>query len=347
MAIPRKFLVDPTVTPLYHCISRCVRRAFLCGAENAHRKQWIEDRVRELVEWFAIDVCAFSVMDNHLHLLLRLNLPKAQAWSADEVVRRWFLLYPPKDRYGKPVVVTAAWLSRHANDAVWVAERRRRLADLSWFMKSLKEPISRRANSEDKCSGTFWEGRYRSIAILDEASLLATCAYIDLNPVAAGVAATPETSAHTSLKARVDHCAAQGLLETLQSSSRSASVVNVERGHWLFPIEDRRDPQGQGLAGMLRGISLSGYLQLVDWSSRLIRPGKASLSNVVPDILTRLQVTPESWIETLGKLFGPAKTIGSYFGGQNRLDEVAAQRGCKFLKSVTGRETQLTVPIAS
>ena len=64
MATARKILVDPAVTPFYHCISRCVRRAFLCGEENAHRKQWIEDRLKELAGIFAIDVCGFAILLN-------------------------------------------------------------------------------------------------------------------------------------------------------------------------------------------------------------------------------------------------------------------------------------------
>jgi REP element-mobilizing transposase RayT len=261
MTTARKVLVNPTVTPFYHCISRCVRRAFLCGDENSHRKQWIEDRLQELTGIFAIDVCGFSVMDNHLHVLLRLDLARAKLWSPEEIVRRWLLLCPPKDRYGKRVEVTPAWRAERAHDSKWIEECRGRLCDLGWFMKSLKEPISRRANKDDKCTGAFWEGRYKSIAILDEASLLATCAYIDLNPVAAGLAATPETSQHTSIKSRVDHCAAQGKQAALQKSSPYSSKVNCERGHWLLPIEDRRDPNGVGLAGMLHGISLTGYLR--------------------------------------------------------------------------------------
>ena len=86
------------------------------------------------------------------------------------------VLCPLKNRAVKPVVVTAAWIAARALESAWVAERRASLVDLGWFMKSLKEPISRRANLEDQCSGTFGEARYKSIAILDEASLLATMA---------------------------------------------------------------------------------------------------------------------------------------------------------------------------
>jgi len=154
-------------------------------------------------------------------------------------------------------------------------------------------------------------------------------------------------SAHTSIKARVDHCAANGTLDTLlRNRSRYSSQVNVETGHWLFPIEDRRDSNGLGLAGMLRGMPLSGYLQLVDWSSRMLRPGKVNLTTAVPDILTRLQVTPDGWLQTLGKLLGPNKKLGSYFGGKDRLSEAATLRGCKFVKSILGGEADLIVPSA-
>ncbi|MDB5386444.1 MAG: transposase [Planctomycetaceae bacterium] len=230
MATARKVLVDPTVTPFYHCVSRCVRRAFLCGDENAHRKQWIEDRLKELAGIFSLDVCGFSVMDNHIHVLLRLDLARAKAWTAEEVVQRWIRLCPPRDHNRKPVVVTAAWISERAKVVEWVATRRLRLGDLGWFMKSLKEPIARRANQEDKCTGAFFEERYKSIAILDEASLLATCAYIDLNPVAAGSAPTPEKSPHTSIKARVGHCSAQGKLETLLGAHRMRHVPTSRKG---------------------------------------------------------------------------------------------------------------------
>ncbi|MDB5390622.1 MAG: hypothetical protein JWM11_6268 [Planctomycetaceae bacterium] len=151
---------------------------------------------------------------------------------------------------------------------------------------------------------------------------------------------------HTLIKARFEHCSAQGKLETLLGGSPYASRSNIEKGHWLLPIEDRRDPQGNGLAGILHGISLTGYLQLLDWSSRLIRPGKITVSDAVPNILTRLQIDAGSWKSTLEKLVGTRKKIGSYFGGTARLNEVASQRGTKYLKNISGRDSQLVAPNA-
>jgi REP element-mobilizing transposase RayT len=346
MTTARKQLVDEKVTPFYHCISRCVRRAFLCGEGREHRKQWIEDRLQELAGIFAIDVCGFSVMDNHLHVLLRLDAARAQAWTDLEVSEKWLTLCPPRDIKGRRMKCTPALIELKATEAAWVAECRSRLGDLGWFMKFLKEPISRRANKEDRCTGAFWEGRFKSVAILDEASLLATCAYIDLNPVAAGIAATPEKSPHTSLKSRIDHCAETGKLDQLRSGSPYASKGQLEKDHWLFPIEDKRGPSGTGLAGMLRGLSLTGYLQLVDWSSRLVRPGKAKVAADAPPLLARLQIDAAGWQATLQRLARSTKKVGSYFGGSDRLREVAEHQGRRFVKNLTGRDSELTAPSA-
>ena len=66
-------LVDPSVTRWYHCVTRCVRRAFLLGEEGCDRKGWIERRLEELSEIFAVAVAGFAILDNHLHLLVRLD----------------------------------------------------------------------------------------------------------------------------------------------------------------------------------------------------------------------------------------------------------------------------------
>src|SRR6516162_209489 len=152
-------------------------------------------------------------MDNHLHVLARLDPEVTAGWSDEEVVRRWGRLFPPRDKKRQPLPVTQLWVEDRLKHLEWVATARARLQSLSWFMKCLKEPLARLANLQDKTRGFFFEGRFKSVAILDEESLLATCAYIDLNPVAAGVAMVPETSKHTSIKERVDHVLAQGRRE--------------------------------------------------------------------------------------------------------------------------------------
>ena len=98
MTISRSRLVDTTVSRWYHCISRCVRRAHLMGTEAAPgRKDWIENRLKELDQIFAVSVGGFSLMDNHLHLLLRIDPDVAKGWSDTEVVERWFRLFPRRN----------------------------------------------------------------------------------------------------------------------------------------------------------------------------------------------------------------------------------------------------------
>ena len=341
MTTARSELVDLDVTRYYHCISRCVRRAFLCGEGYEHRKQWIEDRLELLANNFAIAVCGFSVMDNHLHVLVRLDPDVAKQWSDEEVVRRWIAVYPPRTLDVDDPKILRMWIDHELSDESKVTKYRQRLTDLGWLMKALKEPLARLANKEDDCKGTFWESRYKSIAILDEEALLATCAYIDLNPVAAGIAATPETSRHTSVRQRVRHVKAKGKLKQLKAAATgsvvdSRAVGRIEQDHWLCPLEDRH---GRARPGMLEGLSLGKYLLLVDYTSRLYRHGKARLSRELAGIFERLGTSSEFWSQRMKALFASARFLGSYFTTDRvRLRDLAARRGVHHLDNL------ITVP---
>ena len=332
MTVARRQLVDLELTRYYHCISRCVRRAFLCGEGYEHRKQWIEERIELLAENFAVSVCGFSVMDNHLHLLLRLDPGTANSWSDEEVVRRWMAIYPPPPLALEDAKLVQSWVNHELMDPAKVAAYRQRLQDLGWFMKALKEPLSRLANKEDDCKGAFWESRYKSIAILDEEALLVACAYIDLNPFAAGMATTPETSEHTSLRQRVQHASHQGKLGALKEAALGAVAGSKAAGafealHWLCPVEDLRT-KGIEREGMLDGFSLGSYLMLVDYTARLCRTGKAQISSEVTGILDRLGTSADIWQQRLTKLFAKSRFSGNYFATHSaRLAEIAARRG--------------------
>ena len=167
MTVARKVLVDLSVTRYYHCISRCVRGAFLCGEGFEHRKAWIESRLEHLAGQFAVSVCGFAVMDNHLHVLARLDPNVADGWSDEEVVRRWLAVYPPKTLNEGDPRILEAFVQDELKNPKQVAIYRQRLRELGWFMKALKEPLARMANKEDGCNGGVFEGRIKSIAVLD------------------------------------------------------------------------------------------------------------------------------------------------------------------------------------
>ena len=329
MTMARAHLVDVSVTRWYHCITRCVRRAFLLSEGPLNRKEWIENRLKELAEIFAISVGGFSVMDNHLHVLVRLDPEIASGWSDEEVVRRWGRLFPPRDKLRRPLPITREWLTSRLQDPDWVAGIRTRLQSLSWFMKCLKEPLSRLANQQDNVRGAFFEERFKSVAVLDEEALLATCAYIDLNPVAAGIVQVPEESLHTSVTTRVDHVKALGRTGDLKAAEQgsvagTAASAGLEERIWLCPIEDRRRLDSSR-EGMLEGLSLGSYLLLVDYTGRLFREGKAMISAQVVGILHRTGISLEDWQARLERLRG-GRLLGRFFAGNRaRLRAVAGR----------------------
>lgn len=256
----RKTLISLQDTPYYHCISRCVRRAYLCGEDKStgqsfeHRRGWVEDKMLALAKVYAIDICAYSVMSNHTHLVLHVNLDEAKNWSIKQVLERWHSLH--KGTQFTEKYLTEEVMAEFELASVYKSceSYRDRLADISWFMRELNESIARMANKEDKCTGRFWEGRFKSQALLDDAALVACMAYVDLNPVRARMEKTPETSNYTSIKARIE----------------VAKANNIQPNS-LFPfIGYEREAQPEGLP-----FKLTDYLELIDLTSRIIKEGKA------------------------------------------------------------------------
>ena len=278
----RKSQISLSDTPYYHCVSRCVRRAFLCGEENGrsfdHRRQWVEDRIHILSEVFAIDVCAYAVMSNHTHLVLHVNKEKADALSTEDVIQRWHKLYKGtliSQRYLSPDLLKELHETQIKTAELTAEVWRKRLVDISWFMRALNEYIARAANKEDDCTGHFWEGRFKSQALLDESALAACMAYVDLNPIRAKMAKTPETSDHTSIKYRIN---AARLGKTPKRLMPFAGNPRQEMPHGL-------------------PFTLPDYLQLVDITSRYIHPNKrGKVQHNLPSILERLNIEQEHWL---------------------------------------------------
>jgi putative transposase len=158
MTYARAHLVDSDNGGFYHCISRCVRRGWLCGEDIVsgrsyeHRRAWVEARILLLAEIFAIEVFGYAVMSNHYHLVVEVEPHRVALWSDEEVVQRWSRLSPTHTAGTDDIRASTKSL-----DTKRISRIRERLSSLSWFMRYLNEPIARQANREDGCTGRFWE----------------------------------------------------------------------------------------------------------------------------------------------------------------------------------------------
>lgn len=320
--IPRKELIDETEVGVYHCIQRCVRRAYLCGRDPQtgrdfeHRRQWIQQRLKFLAGQFGLDILSFSVLSNHLHVIVRNRPDVVGRWSDQEVARRWWNLFPiRRNADGTPATPTGHELRMLQADGERLGERRRRLSSISWLMRCLAENIARQANREDKCSGRFWEGRYRCQRLLDESAVLACSVYVDLNPIRADVAKTPEESQYTSAYERIHALRQRSAAKRrkrgpsgpkLSARSKHRLPPIVPRDNWLVPIElnEARESSRSGTPrhrASHRGflpMKLIQYLELLDWTGRLVRADqRGRISSELAPILERLQISADHWID--------------------------------------------------
>jgi REP element-mobilizing transposase RayT len=224
-----------------------------------------------------MDVCAYAVMSNHYHVVLHVNKDMAMSWDMPTLFKRWQQLF------SLPTLVEH-YLQQDSLDPALleVVERyaetyRQRLMNISWFMRALNEPIARMANQEDGCTGRFWEGRFTSQALLDDAAVIACMAYVDLNPVRAVMAETPESSEYTSIKARIS---APEIAEKLLPFLTTSNDYKINRPDSVLPF------------------GWADYLELVDWTGRAIRKDKrGSIPANLHAIFTRLNMDADQWLK--------------------------------------------------
>jgi len=284
MTIPRRKQLCLDVTPYYHCLTRCVRQAFLCGRDKHsdrnlnHRRKWIEKHLLLLTKVFCIDVAGYAVMSNHYHVVLKVDPQRATALSNDQIIERWTQLYkgpPLVQRYqsGETLNETDRGLL-----ADLVLQWRDHMTNISRFMGNLNETIARRANQEDGCKGRFWESRFKMQAILDLPALIRTLCYVDLNPVRAKIAKTPESSRYTSVRKRLNDKTTD-LLPFAAAKSIPTSCQHLKKDY--IPI------------------TFTDYLTMLDWTGREQQKGKRGfIAPSAPTIIQRLGFTPDQWLKT-------------------------------------------------
>jgi len=341
MTQARKTVVAAGEVGVYHCISRCVRRAFLCGLDSysgrnyEHRRGWVRDRIRSLSELFAVDVFAYAVMSNHLHIVLRVRPDLVCKWSDGEVGERWCRLFRSKASRERRESYDAEKLARLLDDPEALKQCRERLKDLSWFMRCLNEDLARRANAEDGCTGRFWEGRFKCQRLLDEGAMLACMAYVDLNPVRARMADGLEDSRFTSVYDRVvsKRAAArlEGLVDVENPSYLQQREIDRERERrkqdaWLLDFDSGESP--------FAGVDSEYYLSLVEWTGRNLREDKPGYIPVeLEGLLERFALDAASWTENVARYGGLFYRVA---GAAERLFDYARRRKQRWFRGQVG-----------
>lgn len=286
VTVPRSSIVDYETPSYYHCISRCVRREALL--KDPARRRWILERLEFLSRYLAVEVLAYAIMQNHLHILIQIRPDLVRSWSDDDVARRRLGIVP---RGKKPRGCRACAESRDEAAAIRaltaspaaLRRARRALSDPGFFHRLLKEPCARLWNKEDDVTGHFWEGRYKSPRVLDEDSLLRVARYIDLNQVRASEAHSVATSSWTSARHQWNRlCAAIQDVYAVRSKQPIEGSKDLAEIEWspAFPL--RVDPsqavsvQSAALRPASRPLKvpLLGYIWSLDRAGREGRHGK-------------------------------------------------------------------------
>lgn len=299
MPKPRKLLVDPTRTLYYHVTSRCVRRAFLCGSDRVtgvsyeHRREWIEQRLRLLSSIFAIEICAYAVMSNHYHIVLKLKPQEGAEWTNREVLDRWRCIYRGPKLLERAVRGESLSVLEVASVNEMLKVYRSRLSSLSWFMKALNEPIAKMANKEDNCTGHFWESRFRSQALFTTASLIACMAYVDLNPVRAGLSSSALRSDYTSIKERIDPTFDVREALTPQFKENTLRCFDLD----VRPLMKFARRANEDTFSSYLPISLRQYIGLLEYTAAIGPNGhRKPTPRKTASVIRSLHITPDEWL---------------------------------------------------
>ncbi len=328
----RSQLVRPEEVRHYHLMSRCARKLML--TDDPKRKDFMLAWLKALDGSYAVEVGRFALMGNHFHAVVRVNLALAEAWSPMEVVARWVKLHPPRDGRHRPLTGDDLdqWTANLARMPEQVEALRTKLASVSQFMKDFKQRVAEVFNKEDQASGVFWQGRFQSVPLASDSSLLAGMVYVDLNPHAAKLCEKPEEDPHTSLhesvksreKERLERAKrkerpsvsqavrplsyAQLEAQVKQNSPATIEVVpDAERHAWMLPVGGSDAGVGMGQAkrkSLFPQLRLEDYLRLVDFVARQLRQGKAKLNEAVEGILERSQVGAADVPKWLAQVIG-------------------------------------------
>lgn len=329
MTQARQMQAAMAATPYFHCSARCVRGAMLWGMDErsgrdySYRQQWALDKLSELAEVFTISVCAYALMPNHYHLVLYVNADQAQNLSDADVALRWGRLFKLPESL-QQAASGGCSASELAQAQLVLQDLRNRLSDISWYLRSFNEAMARRINREDDCHGRFWEGRFKSQAILDQAALLACCLYVDLNPLRAGLVTGLQQATATALYQR---SLAQAWSKQRDQATASSPALPLHP----FAADINAAP-ASGLP-----FSYTDYFAVAEWTVQQLQTQASSVSDTnsrqaVPALLSQLGFERASF---LAYMQAHALRRGSVIGQLERLRAYSEHRQLRRISGIS------------
>ena len=324
MTKSREIQVDVSSTPYYHVYSRCVRQAYLFDSDlGIDHKQLFIERLKTLTSVFCIDIAAYAVMSNHYHLVVHIDSERLARLDEREVASRWFRLFKN--------TLAESWLnyvelseSEKLHLDASLVEWRQRLGDLSWFMRCLNEYIAREVNKLEKTKGRFWESRFKSKALLDEAALLTCMQYVDLDPIRADSPInTLEHSDYTAIQDRIIAYQLENKNKLSRKLKARANTVQLDddgevKGLMPFAKPPLKFSERELLFSKKAPIDTADtmaepstacipfyrddYFELIEWTGKALLPNKAgSIPNQLIPILERLNLNAAHWLDTISE----------------------------------------------
>lgn len=275
----------------------------------------------ELLGSFAIDLHAYAVMSNHVHLVLRPRPDKVASMSTERVARLGMGLMPVRTGIAdEKLPVTAEIVTRYARQPEWVEEYSFRLSSISWFMRLFKQHIAKAANSEDGCTGHFWESRFFCVPLLDWSAVLACMVYVDLNPWRAGLCTSLGKTVYSSL------CAHGDLTISKPDVALSRRLTSLAQSH---PVDPNTGNQVRS------SLNAASYRSLLSKTTGRKLP-KTNIE-IARQILDKLGLDDSVWSERMSEpgLF-QSGAVGSHVSRAHH----AAKLGKKWIAD----KTRLWVP---
>ena len=237
--VARREILDEDQVGVYHVYNRTCRRSYLhgidplTGVDHSHRRQWFLERMRFLAKNFAIDVLGYAIMSNHWHCVLRNRPDMVEGMSNREVAMRWLGITKRQQGNGKTrKKIPEKAINALLGDKKRIAELRKRLSSISWFVRLMCQTVARQCNLEDECTGRFFEERFKLSKLETNEDVLACMAYVDLNPIRAGLSDTlDDANAQVSIGERL----------------RGLDDHGVEPSSWLAPLEMQEEVNKQSV----------------------------------------------------------------------------------------------------